>query len=425
MTFRRDRNARGGGVFICVKNNITCSELWVDDEFEILAVTVKGRDPKYAWEVVGIYRAPNEDIRVIEKLVARTGCSMKQSIIGCDLNLPQVDWKGVTEGMSVSQAYINRLVWDNGYTQVVEKPTRGDSLLDVYLVRPESELISCDTIHGISDHYGVLLEMKWEENGFMTLEKGSVPAYHKTNVVGLQSFLWDKLPIWASNGSCVEDIWNNFKGIVFEGIERFVPHKILKQNPDPEYYNKEVKRLKFKVRRAYNRRKLGERYQMELKSLSKKLLTAKRSAQEIFLSSVLQNESKSWTEFYRYVNRRKRNKENIPTIKDCNEGHITDPVGKANNLNNYYASVFSCERDIPEINPTYSENPFTINISIIRKRLAMTGRKKSVGPDCIPGEILKMGGEAMIPYLARLLDVTINNGIIPSDWKKAIVVPVY
>ncbi|PNF26851.1 hypothetical protein B7P43_G16838 [Cryptotermes secundus] len=298
---------------------------------------------------------------------------MKQSIIGGDLNLPQVDWKDVPEGISVAQAYINRLVWDNGYMQVVEKRTRGDSLLDVYLVKPESELISCDTIHGISDHYGVLLEMKWEENGFVTHEKRSVPAYHKTNVVGLQSFIWDKLPIWANNGSWVEDIWNNFKGLVFEGIERFVPHKILKQNPDPEYYNKEVKRLKVKVRRAYNRRKLEERYQVELKSLSKKLVTAKRSAQEIFSSSVLQNESKSWTEFYRYVNRRKGNKENIPTIKDCNGGHITDPVGKANHLN-YYSSVFSCERDIPEIHPTYSENPFTIKISISRKRLAMTGR---------------------------------------------------
>jgi hypothetical protein len=45
---------------------------------------VKGNDPKYAWEVVGIYGAPNEDIRVIEKLVARTGFlgnSMKRSII--------------------------------------------------------------------------------------------------------------------------------------------------------------------------------------------------------------------------------------------------------------------------------------------------------------------------------------------------------
>jgi len=113
-----------------------------------------------------------------------------------------------------------------------------------------------------------------------------VLAYHKTNVLGLQQFLGDKLPTWANNGSCVEDIWKNFKDTVSEGIELFVPHKILKPNPDPEYYNKEVKRLKVRVRRAYNRRKLGERYQAELKRLSKKLLTAKTNAQEKFLSSV-------------------------------------------------------------------------------------------------------------------------------------------
>jgi hypothetical protein len=112
-------------------------------------------------------------------------------------------------------------------------------------------------------------------------------------------------------------------------------------------------------------------------------------------------------------------------IKDGNGGHITDPVGKANNLNNYYASVFSSERDIPETISTYSESPFTIKTNMIRKRLAMIRRRKSIGPDCIPGEILKMGGEVMILYLAQLLDITINNGTIPSDWKHAIVVPLY
>ena len=45
-TFRRVRHARGGGVFICVKKNIACSELWVDDEFETIAVEIKGSDPK-------------------------------------------------------------------------------------------------------------------------------------------------------------------------------------------------------------------------------------------------------------------------------------------------------------------------------------------------------------------------------------------
>jgi len=31
----------------------------------------------------------------------------------------------------------------------------------------------------------------------------------------------------------------------------------------------------------------------------------------------------------------------------------------------------------------------------------------------------------MIPYLARLLDITMNNGTLPADWKRTIVVPVH
>jgi hypothetical protein len=51
-------------------------------------------------------------------------------------------------------------------------------------------------------------------------------------------------------------------------------------------------------------------------------------------------------------------------------------------------------------------------------RLAAIGRNKSIGPDGIPGDLLKLGGEAMIPYLERLLEITIKIVTIPSDWKK-------
>jgi hypothetical protein len=107
-------------------------------------------------------------------------------------------------------------------------------------------------------------------------------VYNKTDVLGLQTFLRDKFAVWASNGSCVEEIWNNLKNIVYECIERFVPRKILRKNSDPEYYNKEIKRLKSKVRKAYNRRKLGVHYVEELKQLSNQLLAAKKSSQEAF-----------------------------------------------------------------------------------------------------------------------------------------------
>ena len=111
-------------------------------------------------------------------------------------------------------------------------------MLDIYLIQPESAFITCSTVQGISDHCGILLEVEWIGSGVVPQQKRTVPAHHKTDVTGLQTFLWDKLTTWANNGSCVEDIWNKFKDIIFEGVERFVPHKILKRNPDPEYYNR-------------------------------------------------------------------------------------------------------------------------------------------------------------------------------------------
>jgi hypothetical protein len=44
----------------------------VDEDFEMIAVEMKVMDPKYTWEVMGIYRAPNEVMLAIERLAART-----------------------------------------------------------------------------------------------------------------------------------------------------------------------------------------------------------------------------------------------------------------------------------------------------------------------------------------------------------------
>jgi hypothetical protein len=60
----------------------------------------------------------------------------------------------------------------------------------------------------------VLLDVEWAEKSFVTQEKRLVTAYHKTNVLGLQQFLRDKIKTWANNGSCVEGIWKNVKVIV-------------------------------------------------------------------------------------------------------------------------------------------------------------------------------------------------------------------
>jgi len=224
---------------------------------------------------------------------------------------------------------------------------------------------------------------------------GSIPEH----VSGLQTFLRDKFAVWSSNGSIVEEIWNNFKTIVYESTERFVPYKTLRKNLDPEYYNTEIKRLKSKVRKEYNRRKLGVHCTEKLKKLSKQLLPAKKSAQEAFLRSVLSKEGKYWSEFYKYVQRHKGNKENIPAIKDCNGRIITDAIEKANAFNFCYSTVFSSEGNILHIQGESTGDLFTTDIKTIRRRIKAIGKNKLVGPDRNSGEFLKLGGKAMIPYL--------------------------
>ena len=111
---------------------------------------------------------------------------------------------------------------------------------------------------------------------------------------------------------------------------------------------------------------------MELK-LSTELLAAKRTAQQTFLLSVLRNEGNCLSEFYKYVKRRKGNREIIPAIKDNNGTIITETTEKANILNSYYAFVFCCDRNIPGIELADPGETCIINTKVIRKRL---GKKR-------------------------------------------------
>ena len=138
-------------MFICVKNYIDCWELWADGGFEMIAIEVKGRDTKFTWEIVVTYRAPKEDMRVIERLAARTGYAgnaTKRSIIGGDLNLLCADCNGNAGCNSGTQVFIKCFVWENGFTRIVDSPTRGDALMDVDIVRPESSLTSSSIVQG-------------------------------------------------------------------------------------------------------------------------------------------------------------------------------------------------------------------------------------------------------------------------------------
>jgi len=117
------------------------------------------------------------------------GNTAKRSIIGSDLNLPFADWNGHVEMSVWTQVFLNRLVWENGDTLLVNSSTRRDVYLEVYLVWHGNTFTYCSNVQGICDHSRALLEVEWEGNRLEHQVVSLVTVYHGTNVTDLQCFL--------------------------------------------------------------------------------------------------------------------------------------------------------------------------------------------------------------------------------------------
>lgn len=50
---------------------------------------------------------------------------------------------------------------------------------------------------------------------------------------------------------------------------------------------------------------------------------------------------------------------------------------------------------------------------------------KATGPDEIPAYILKNMADHLAPYLTKLYQISLDRGLVPDDWKKANIVPVF
>ena len=73
------------------------------------------------------------------------------------------------------------------------------------------------------------------------------------------------------------------------------------------------------------------------------------------------------------------------------------------------------------INLRFSLN--TVTEQQVKKAMDDTKKKKSAGMDGIKQESLLMGTEVLDVPLTRLINMSIQSGIFPMEWKLAVVLP--
>jgi len=108
---------------------------------------------------------------------------------------------------------------------------------------------------------------------------------------------------------------------------------------------------------------------------------------------------------------------------------ISDSPSKAEAFNKYFASVFSHE--VSSSVPTLNESPFpelasiTISVEDVAYHLSTLQTNKATGPDKIPVYFLKRTAPSIVPILATVFQLSLQQGILSPDWKTANIIPIH
>jgi len=108
---------------------------------------------------------------------------------------------------------------------------------------------------------------------------------------------------------------------------------------------------------------------------------------------------------------------------------IEGDLDKAEALNKQFASVFTIEDEsnIPLMNNSPYPDISTLSITEegLFQLLMQLDPWKASGPDGIPACLIKEMAKEFTPMLTLIFQASIQQGVVPDDWKKALDTPVY
>uniref|UniRef100_A0A8C5PX62 Reverse transcriptase domain-containing protein n=1 Tax=Leptobrachium leishanense TaxID=445787 RepID=A0A8C5PX62_9ANUR len=133
--------------------------------------------------------------------------------------------------------------------------------------------------------------------------------------------------------------------------------------------------------------------------------------------------------FFRYINSKKPKSENVGSLKSESGLLLTEDQDKAEILNDYFSSVFIKEKpitgDMKFINKNLLIQSDWLTQDKVLHKLNNVNVNKAPGPDGIhPRVVRELCVEICKPLFLIFQDYFLS-GIVPEDWRKADVVPIF
>lgn len=285
---------------------------------------------------------------------------------------------------------------------------------------------------GKSDHEVLHINLNIAKSHFKELNSEPKYNFYKINQIDFKNYLtsidWTKL----SNMN-LEDAWTFFKNSLHSGFDKFVPLSNQKSKKSKPFWldRKCMKyiRKKYTLYKRYKYSNLHYDYQNYIKARNEAKRQIKKAVREHEKKIACESKTNPKS-FWKYVNTKLKRTTGINNLMKP-DGTLTDSDSeKANILNNFFSSVFTSENmdNIPDLDP-HNNNQFICDIVLTRlaveKKLYSLNPNKAIGPDKIPALILKEYSVELSVPLAIIFNKSLEEGNIPSDWKKADVTAIF
>ena len=338
---------------------------------------------------------------------------------------------------------------DSFLFQHVQEPTRArgnddPSLID--LIFTNEELQVSDVVHhaplGKSDHSVITFNY----HCYLDFSKPKkFYQYHKADFEGmikeLESTNWKEEFMVEAKDKSPEELWNLLKRKLIELRDKFVPTKEIKagvsgwkgtfpinkavQNAIKEKHSLHRRWMKSK---RFGNNALRETYHKSRCRVKKLIRQAKRSFEKELASGSKENPKLFW----KYVRSKLRTKSGVsPLLEDKKNPNSLkfDDSEKAEILQKQFCSVFTKEKPdpTPELEKRTDKVIRDLEIveTAVRKEILALNANKSCGPDEISPLLLIKLVDFVTGPLTVLMNVSIEHGILPQDWKNAFVSPIF
>ena len=427
----------GGGVLLYVKSNLNSIEKgdigvsFVNSVWCEIPSNSSGIPKSLTVGVV--YRSPNSSESnnklLFDMLMKVSG---KNTIIMGDFNYPDISWVDGSSGSHGSDFF--NVSQDCFLSQHVRFPTRKHNILDLVLSSDPNVVDTVESIGklGASDHDILAFEVSCSVNIPHSVEL--VPSFSKANLDGISEFLNEINWLEMLDGLNAVDSWKGFRDVVDQVMKVHVPWKKRRyKNNRPSWMTREVflaVKRKGHLWRLY--RSSGDSFDLDQFKAQQKLVQRLVSGAKLdFERRIASKIKENPRAFFSYVRGKQKVKDSVGPLLDSDSGNtINDSQEMSRVLNSYFSSVFTQENldnidDLVVGVPHISIEDMVCTPDLVKEKLLKLNSSKAPGPDGVYPFILKSFADQLSVPLAIIFNKTLQEGVVPDDWRRANVSPIF